>query len=158
MVCGSPSIYLDFVRTKLNAKFGVAAQNCYKTAKGAFTGEIRYASLAKNDNKFRSVVVKHHLNTPVTFLLRVFYIVAVMLSADNLTRSPAMIKDCGVSWVILGHSERRHVFGESDEVSLRVMQSSLCLQSVCVQQVFSDETKYFAHNFYHDSRFVLMFS
>lgn len=29
-----------------------------------------------------------------------------------------MIKDCGVDWVILGHSERRHVFGESDEVIL----------------------------------------
>lgn len=28
-----------------------------------------------------------------------------------------MIKDCGVNWVILGHSERRHVFGESDEVT-----------------------------------------
>lgn len=27
-----------------------------------------------------------------------------------------MIKDCGVDWVILGHSERRHVFGESDEL------------------------------------------
>lgn len=47
VVCGSPSIYLDFVRSKLNPKFGVAAQNCYKTAKGAFTGEIRYAGLAK---------------------------------------------------------------------------------------------------------------
>ena len=33
--------------------------------------------------------------------------------------SPAMIKDVGVNWVILGHSERRHVFGESDEVPLR---------------------------------------
>ncbi|MED6234207.1 triosephosphate isomerase [Ataeniobius toweri] len=48
----------------------VAAQNCYKVAKGAFTGEI----------------------------------------------SPAMIQDCGADWVILGHSERRHVFGESDEL------------------------------------------
>ncbi len=28
-----------------------------------------------------------------------------------------MIKDCGVKWVILGHSERRHVFGEGDEVT-----------------------------------------
>ena len=25
-----------------------------------------------------------------------------------------MIKDCGCEWVILGHSERRHVFGETD--------------------------------------------
>ena len=30
--------------------------------------------------------------------------------------SPAMIKDMGLNWVILGHSERRHVFGESDQV------------------------------------------
>ncbi|VUZ49732.1 unnamed protein product [Hymenolepis diminuta] len=29
--------------------------------------------------------------------------------------SPEMIKDCGCEWVILGHSERRHIFGESDE-------------------------------------------
>lgn len=30
--------------------------------------------------------------------------------------SPAMLKDIGVEWVILGHSERRHVFCESDEL------------------------------------------
>lgn len=70
VVCGAPSIYLDFARSNLNPSIGVAAQNCYKVPKGAFTGEI----------------------------------------------SPAMIKDCGVEWVILGHSERRHVFGESDEL------------------------------------------
>jgi len=70
VVCGAPAIYLDWVRSKLDAKIGVAAQNCYKVPKGAFTGEI----------------------------------------------SPAMIKDVGVHWVILGHSERRHVFGESDEL------------------------------------------
>uniref|UniRef100_A0A8D0HGR9 Triosephosphate isomerase n=1 Tax=Sphenodon punctatus TaxID=8508 RepID=A0A8D0HGR9_SPHPU len=70
VVCGAPSIYLDFARQKLDAKIAVAAQNCYKVTKGAFTGEI----------------------------------------------SPAMIKDVGVTWVILGHSERRHVFGESDEL------------------------------------------
>jgi len=28
--------------------------------------------------------------------------------------SPAMILDCGGDWVILGHSERRNVFGEAD--------------------------------------------
>lgn len=27
-----------------------------------------------------------------------------------------MIKDVGVKWVILGHSERRNVFGENDQV------------------------------------------
>lgn len=27
--------------------------------------------------------------------------------------SPAMIKDCGATWVLTGHSERRHVLGES---------------------------------------------
>ncbi|KAG8546841.1 hypothetical protein GDO81_029730 [Engystomops pustulosus] len=70
VVCGAPSIYLDFSRQKLDAKIAVAAQNCYKVSKGAFTGEI----------------------------------------------SPAMIKDVGATWVILGHSERRHVFGESDEL------------------------------------------
>jgi len=68
LVCGVPSCYLEYARQKLPASIGVAAQNCYKVAKGAFTGEI----------------------------------------------SPAMIKDIGCSWVILGHSERRNVFGECD--------------------------------------------
>jgi len=27
-----------------------------------------------------------------------------------------MIKDVGAEWVILGHSERRNVFGENNEV------------------------------------------
>lgn len=27
-----------------------------------------------------------------------------------------MIKDCGCEWVILGHSERRNVFGETDQL------------------------------------------
>lgn len=31
--------------------------------------------------------------------------------------SPEMIMDVGADWVILGHSERRNVFGESDQVS-----------------------------------------
>lgn len=42
VVCGAPSIYLDYARSKLDQRIGVAAQNCYKVPKGAFTGEIRY--------------------------------------------------------------------------------------------------------------------
>lgn len=30
--------------------------------------------------------------------------------------SPLMLKDIGINWVILGHSERRQIFGESDEL------------------------------------------
>lgn len=30
--------------------------------------------------------------------------------------SASMLRDAGCVWVILGHSERRHIFGESDEV------------------------------------------
>lgn len=30
--------------------------------------------------------------------------------------SPAMIKDVGGEWVILGHSERRTIFGEKDDL------------------------------------------
>jgi len=70
VVVGAPTIYLDFVQQNKPSNVEVAAQNCYKVAKGAFTGEI----------------------------------------------SPDMIKDVGVKWVILGHSERRNVFGEGDQL------------------------------------------
>jgi triosephosphate isomerase len=33
--------------------------------------------------------------------------------------APAMIRDCGAQYVILGHSERRHVYGETDSLIAR---------------------------------------
>jgi len=71
VVVGVPGCYLHYVSQKLAAtQVSVAAQNCYKAANGAFTGEL----------------------------------------------SPGMIQDCGAGWVILGHSERRNVFGEADQM------------------------------------------
>lgn len=46
VVVGVPAPYLDFARTNLPANVEVAAQNCYKVAKGAFTGI--YASRLSN--------------------------------------------------------------------------------------------------------------
>nr|ADO33064.1 triosephosphate isomerase [Biston betularia] len=70
VILGVPAIYLPLAKSVLPAKLELAAQNCWKVAKGAFTGEI----------------------------------------------SPAMIKDIGATWVILGHSERRTIFGEKDDL------------------------------------------
>jgi len=39
--------------------------------------------------------------------------------------SAEMIKDCGFNWVILGHSERRDIFGESDELVSKKVAHSL---------------------------------
>jgi len=44
VVVSPPSIYIQYVRGKLSPQLGVAAQNCYKVEKGAFTGEIRFVS------------------------------------------------------------------------------------------------------------------
>lgn len=70
VVIACPAIYLEHTKNHLPSFISVAAQNCYKTNSGAFTGEI----------------------------------------------SPSMIADCGAKWVIIGHSERRAIFGESDKL------------------------------------------
>ncbi len=59
-----PALYLDFVRSKLNKNFHVAAQNCYKAEKGAFTGDIRCVNLFflyffvynNNKNYFKMII------------------------------------------------------------------------------------------------------
>lgn len=70
VIIGCPAPYLEYTRGLLPQNIRVAGQNCYKVAKGAFTGE----------------------------------------------QSPAMLKDVGADWVIIGHSERRTIFNESDEL------------------------------------------
>lgn len=60
---------------------------------------------------------------------------AVMLGAQDLYHEPdgaftgevsaAMLRDCGCSWVLAGHSERRHVLGEGDELVNRKTHAAL---------------------------------
>ncbi|KAK4326375.1 hypothetical protein Pmani_003092 [Petrolisthes manimaculis] len=44
-VVGCPSCYLSYARQQLPNNIGVAAQNCYKVAKGNFSGEISAAMI-----------------------------------------------------------------------------------------------------------------
>jgi triosephosphate isomerase (TIM) len=60
---------------------------------------------------------------------------AVGLAAQNMHEaaqgaftgevSPAMLKDLGCSHVILGHSERRHIFGETDQGVMKKARAAL---------------------------------
>ena len=54
VVVAPPSIYLDYVCSSVKSGIDVSAQNCYKVASGAFTGEIRY-----NINYNKSTTAQH---------------------------------------------------------------------------------------------------
>jgi len=65
--------------SETKSKVGVAAQNLWFEAEGAYTGEV----------------------------------------------SSAMLKDAGAEWVIVGHSERRQIFGEGDELVAKKLARAL---------------------------------
>jgi len=41
VVVAAPALYVAYAREKIRKEIGVAVQNCYKVASGAFTGELR---------------------------------------------------------------------------------------------------------------------
>ncbi len=55
--------------------------------------------------------------------------------------SPAMLRDLGTHYVILGHSERRHLFGETDEAVARKTAAALAaglVPIVCVGETLEE--------------------
>ncbi|HNU91234.1 MAG TPA: triose-phosphate isomerase [Spirochaetota bacterium] len=55
--------------------------------------------------------------------------------------SPAMVKDSGARWVLIGHSERRHVFHETDEDVNKKLRAALqagLLPMVCVGELLDE--------------------
>jgi triosephosphate isomerase len=91
-----PSVYLDAVGKVLaGSTVGLAAQNMYHEAEGAFTGEI----------------------------------------------SAGMLCDVGCKYVILGHSERRHILGESDAAIQKKVMAALragLIPIVCVGELLAE--------------------
>lgn len=69
--------------------------------------------------------------------------------------SPDMIKDIGTKWVILGHSERRNVFNESDEVGLFL--SAILLPTLFHTSLMLFDARWFSPENYRHSTGLLSF-
>ncbi|MCX8124413.1 MAG: triose-phosphate isomerase [Spirochaetes bacterium] len=55
--------------------------------------------------------------------------------------SPVMIKDVGAEYVLLGHSERRHIFGETDELIHKKVVSAIAhgiVPMLCVGELLEE--------------------
>uniref|UniRef100_A0AAZ3PY57 Triosephosphate isomerase n=1 Tax=Oncorhynchus tshawytscha TaxID=74940 RepID=A0AAZ3PY57_ONCTS len=101
-----------------------------------------------------------------------FSVLSLPLWPLSLLLSPAMIKDVGVHWVILGHSERRWVFGETDELigqkCAHALENGLgviaCIgeklderEAGITEKVINAQTKHFADNIKDWSKVVLAY-
>ena len=90
-------------------------------------------TLSFNQNKVEVVVAPNNLH--IGAAQQALAGSQVQLSAQNCSlygngaftgeTSATMLKDFGLNWVILGHSERRHVFGESDQVVASKVKAAL---------------------------------
>ena len=84
------------------SSIAAAAQNAYKAAAAALSSEGSIGVAAQNCYKAAKGAFTGEI-------------------------SPGMIMEVGCEWVILGHSERRHIFGESD--TLIGEKVKFCLES-----------------------------
>ncbi|WVZ04777.1 hypothetical protein V8G54_018123 [Vigna mungo] len=88
VVVAPPFLYIDQVKNSLTDRIEISAQNSWVGKGGAFTGEIRYYF---------------------------FYVPSVLHAVFDAIPIAEQVKDIGCKWVVLGHSERRHIIGENDE-------------------------------------------
>lgn len=110
---------------------------------------VKFLNEGVNDSTATEVVVA----PPMLYLAQVVADITknVAVSAQNCYKatkgaftgeiSPEMIKDVGGKWVILGHSERRHIFGESDELIGQKVGHALtsCISVIaCVGELLSE--------------------
>ncbi len=99
---------------------------------GAF-GEILFDRFQEDDMPVDVLVCPPFLGIPA--LCAVFSEKPVSIGAQNMywkekgaftgEISPVMLKDAGCSFVIIGHSERRHIFGETDAEVAEKVRSAL---------------------------------
>lgn len=89
VVVGCPAVYISFARGLLPASIGVAGQVSWMNgwSENSANSRIHF----QNSYKVKSGAFTGEI-------------------------APAMLKDVGADWVIIGHSERRAIFGESDEL------------------------------------------
>src|ERR1700722_13253540 len=108
----------------------------WKMYTDSISAELLAASVVKGLGTDGRVTVA--VCPPFPYLSRVFQAVKdtpVALGAQNLYPakegaftgevSPAMLVDVGCRYVILGHSERRHILGETDEFINRKVKAAL---------------------------------
>jgi triosephosphate isomerase (TIM) len=124
----------------------------WKMFTDAITAELLAAAVAKGVGHDDRVTVV--LFPPFPYLSRVFQVVKdtpVALGGQNLYPashgaytgevSPAMLVDVGCKYVILGHSERRHVIGETDVFINRKVHAALAAglkAIVCIGETLDD--------------------
>ena len=113
-------VHIPAVLASLRKDFYVSAQNCWIKAGGAFTGEIRCGCVCGGGEGGRCLFSP----TPPHACTRLLLVClprrpprpAAHPHPPPTSCSADILVDLGLKWVILGHSERRHVLGESDEV------------------------------------------